>query len=236
MKITLIANGSRPWERWIRRWGLSFLIDNDILFDAFGDSRVLMGNLRRFKVDVSKIKYVVVSHEHWDHIEGLRPFLAQKPGLDIYLPIKADTSLKNKIRSWGGNILDVAESFKLKDGVHSSGEIIGEYSGKDMPEQSLVLETTKGLVVIAGCAHPGIMTIVNRVKKDFRKPVYGVIGGFHLKGYSTEGINIEAKRLKDAGVNMVVPLHCTGARAEKIFKQVFGSGYFLIREGHGVGL
>ena len=44
MKVRLLANGSRPWERWIRRWGLSFLIDDDILFDAFGDARVLMGN------------------------------------------------------------------------------------------------------------------------------------------------------------------------------------------------
>lgn len=65
MKVRLFANGSRPWERWIRRWGLSFLIDDDILFDAFGDARVLMGNLRRFNVDIEKIRCVVISHEHW---------------------------------------------------------------------------------------------------------------------------------------------------------------------------
>ena len=102
MKVRLIANGSRPWERWIRRWGLSFLIDDDILFDAFGDARMLMGNLRRFKVDIGKISQVVVSHEHWDHVEGLRSLLAQKPGLKIHLPHHADVVLKDKIRAWGG--------------------------------------------------------------------------------------------------------------------------------------
>jgi metal-dependent hydrolase (beta-lactamase superfamily II) len=44
---------------------------------------------------------------------------------------------------------------KIKEGIYSSGEIVGKYDGKDMPEQAVVLETSKGLVVIAGCAHPG---------------------------------------------------------------------------------
>ena len=236
MKLKLLANGSRPWERWIRRWGLSFLIDDDILFDAFGDARVLMGNLRRFKVDIGKIRQVVVSHEHWDHVEGLRPLLAQKPGLKIYLPHHADFVLKDKIRVWGGDVVEVSGSARLKDGVHVSGEIIGRYADKDMPEQAVVLETREGLVVIAGCAHPGIVTIVNSVKKAFRKPVHGVIGGFHLKNRTVEEIGLEAARLKAAGVDMVVPLHCTGARAEKVFKQVFGSGCLLAREGQEITL
>ena len=165
MKLKLLANGSHPWERWIKRWGLSFLIDDDILFDAFGDARVLMGNLRRFKVDIGKIEHVVISHEHWDHVGGLCSLLMQKPGLKIYLPSHADIVLKDKIHGWGGDVVEVTGAVKLKDGVHLSGEIIGCYAGKQMPEQSLVLETQKGLVVIAGCAHPGIRAIVKHVKE-----------------------------------------------------------------------
>ncbi len=231
MKVKLIANGSRPWERWIRRWGLSFLVDDDILFDAFGDARVLVGNLRRFKVNIGKIQHVVISHEHWDHVEGLRPLLAQKPGLKIYLPRHVDAVLKGNIRVWGGDVVEVNGPVRLKDGVHVSGEIIGRYVGKDIQEQAVVLETGKGLVVLSGCAHPGIMIIVNCVKKDFRKPVHGVIGGFHLKDRSMEDISLEVARLKAAGVDMVAPLHCTGAKAEKVFKQAFGSGCLLLREG-----
>jgi 7,8-dihydropterin-6-yl-methyl-4-(beta-D-ribofuranosyl)aminobenzene 5'-phosphate synthase len=236
MKIRLIANGSQPWERWVRRWGLAFLIDEDILFDAFGDARVLMGNLCRFKVDLTKIRWVVISHDHWDHVDGLRLFLMKRPGMDVNVPNRADAEVKAKIRLWGGNVVDVVGSVQIKEGVYSSGEIIGKYDGKDMPEQSLVLETGKGLVVVAGCAHPGIVTIVNHVRKIFRSPVHGVIGGFHLKDHSVEDIGIEATRLKAAGVDMVVPLHCTGARAEKVFKQVFGAGCLLIQEGQEITL
>ncbi len=236
MKIKLIANGSQPWERWIRRWGLSFLIDDKILFDAFGDAQVLMGNLRRFKIDIGKIQHVVISHEHWDHVEGLRPLLAQKLGLKIYFPQHADAALKNKIRAWGGDVIDVSDSVRLNDCVHVSGEIIGRYADKDMPEQALVLETGKGLVVIAGCAHPGILTIVNGVSKTFKKSVYAVIGGFHLKDHSWQEISSVVDGLKGAGVEMVAPLHFTGARAEKIFRQSFRNGYFLLREGKEIRL
>ncbi len=236
MKVKLIANGSRPWERWIRRWGLSFLIDDDILFDAFGDARVLMGNLRRFKVDISGIKQVVVSHEHWDHVEGLSSFLPQMPGLKIYLPQHTNPVLKDKIRAWGGEAIKVSDPVRLKDGVYASGEIIGRYADKDMPEQAMVLETGKGLVIIAGCAHPGILTIVDHVKKAFRNSVHGVIGGFHLKDHSQEGIGAVVDGLRGAGVDMVAPLHCTGSRAEKVFKQSFGSGCFLVREGQEIKL
>jgi 7,8-dihydropterin-6-yl-methyl-4-(beta-D-ribofuranosyl)aminobenzene 5'-phosphate synthase len=235
-KIKLIANGSRKWQRWIGRWGLSFLIDDDILFDAFGDARVLMGNLRRFKINIGKIKNVAVSHEHWDHVDGLRPFLVKRPQITVWLPHSADQILKDKIRLWGGDIVDVKEPIKLKDGVYLSGEIMGRYKGKAMPEQAMVLETVKGLIVIAGCAHPGIATIVDHVKGVFHKPVYGVIGGFHLKNKSLADINVEAMRLKATGVDMVAPLHCTGAKAENIFLQVFGSSCFLLREGQEMDL
>ncbi len=231
MRIKLIANGSLPWERWVRRWGLSLLIEEDILFDAFGDPRVFMGNLRRFRVDVGSIGQVVVSHEHWDHVDGLRPLLAQKPRLKIYLPHNADVALKDKLRHREGDVIEVDGPVGIGRGVRSTGQIGGRYAGRDMPEQALVLEARKGLIVVAGCAHPGIMTIVNHVKRSFRQPVHAVIGGFHLKDRSAEDISVEAARLKAAGVEIVVPLHCTGRRAEQVFRHVFGAGCLSMREG-----
>ncbi len=236
VRIKLIANGSHPCERWIGRWGLSFVIDEEILFDAFGDAWALMGNLNRFKVDIDKIRQVAISHEHWDHVEGLCSFLERRPHLKVYFPQHSDKNIKDKISVWGGDVVEVKGPVKLKDGVYLSGEIATRYADKAMFEQALVLETEKGLVIVAGCAHPGIMKIVNRVKKDFLKPVYGVIGGFHLKGYTMEDIALKAARLKAAGINMVVPLHCTGAKAKKVFQQVFGSGCLVLREGQEIKL
>jgi len=230
MKLLLLANGSHSWERWIKRWGLSFLIDDDIMFDAFGDVRVLMGNLSRFKVDVGRIEQVVVSHEHWDHVGGLYSLLAHKSGLKVYLPSHAMV-LKDKILAWGKQVVEVTVPVTLKDKVYLSGEIIGGYAKKQIAEQSLVLETQKGLVVVAGCAHPGIVEIVRHVKKVFQKSVYGIVGGFHFKDHSLKDINVEVNRLREAGIELVMPLHCTGARAVKVFQQVFGSGCVLLREG-----
>ena len=66
MKIKIIAIGSSKWERFIRRWGVSFLIGEDVLFDAFGDPGVLLNNMRKFNVDPTKIKHIVLSHDDWD--------------------------------------------------------------------------------------------------------------------------------------------------------------------------
>ena len=234
MRLRLLASGSRPWERWIRRWGISFLVDDDILFDAFGDGHVLMHNMRRFKVDTGAIRQVAVSHEHWDHVDGLRLFLGKRPGVKVFVPQHADGKVKNRIRDWGGDVVDNIRPVRLKEGVYLSAETIGRYKDKGIPEQALVLETVKGLVIVAGCAHPGIMKIVSRVKKDFRKPVYAVIGGFHLKNRSMEDISIKAARIKAAGITKVFPLHCTGARAERVFEQAFGAGCCLLREGQEI--
>ena len=71
MKIKVIATGASKWERFIRRWGIAFLIGDDMLFDTFGDARVFMNNVRKFKIDLSKIKHIVISHDDWDHVTGL---------------------------------------------------------------------------------------------------------------------------------------------------------------------
>ena len=231
MKVKLIANGSRPWERWIRRWGLSFLVGDDILFDAFGDARVLMNNLRRFKVDVPKINHVVISHEHWDHIGGLRYLLSVHRGIKVYLPAHVSATFKEHVQAWGGDVVNVSGALRIKEGIHTTGEIMGHYAGQDMPEQGLVLETKQGLVLVAGCAHPGVVSMVQAVTEAFSKPVFGVMGGFHLKDHAVADITMEVTRLKAAGVRMVTPLHCTGARAVHVFRRAFGDGCQCLREG-----
>ena len=65
MNIKLIAEGSRPWELWIRRWGVSFLIDDTILFDSFSSFEVLSKKLLKSNVDIGNIQAVVISHDHW---------------------------------------------------------------------------------------------------------------------------------------------------------------------------
>jgi len=55
MKVKVIATGSSKWDRFTGRWGVSFLVGEDLLFDSFGDAKAFFGNMRKFGVDISKI-------------------------------------------------------------------------------------------------------------------------------------------------------------------------------------
>jgi 7,8-dihydropterin-6-yl-methyl-4-(beta-D-ribofuranosyl)aminobenzene 5'-phosphate synthase len=108
------------------------------------------------------------------------------------------------------------------EGVYSTGEL-----GSGIIEQSLVLDTRQGLVVITGCAHPGIVSMVRRALELYRDQIYLVLGGFHLGGKSPgelEGIIAEVRQL---GVKKVAPCHCTGEQAMSMFAQEWGDDFIV---------
>ena len=89
-----------------------------------------------------------------------------------------------------------------------------------------MLETGEGLVVITGCAHPGIVEIVERARMvDPEAPVAMVMGGMHLREASNRQIDAIVDAFKTLGVRKVAPSHCTGARAIERFRQAYGSGF-----------
>ena len=87
----------------------------------------------------------------------------------------------------------------------------------------------KGLVVISGCAHAGIVNTVKYAKKITGiERIYGVIGGFHLSGPTFEPI-IEAtiEAFKKMDLKMIVPMHCTGRKAIEQFRKTFPDAFIL---------
>lgn len=90
-------------------------------------------------------------------------------------------------------------------------------------EQSLVLDTDKGLVIINCCSHGGAVNIINEVTETFPdKKVYGLIGGFHLFNKSEAEIIDVAKKIKNTGISYVCTGHCTKERAYNIMKKELG--------------
>lgn len=236
MNIQLIASGSRPWELWLGYWGLSYLVDGTILYDTFGNYRVLERKLQKSGVDISTIESVVLSHDHWDHTGGLWEFLKQRPGVNVYLPASAKDSVKQRIVSSGGKLIDDSGTKELKENIWLSDEMIGDFRGNSIAEQFLLIKSEGGFVVLAGCAHPGITAMVRKAKESFSGQIYGVMGGLHLMHAKENEIYTCANELKNEGVKMVVPTHCTGRHAERIFKNVFGKGYRSSREGQTFSL
>ena len=90
-------------------------------------------------------------------------------------------------------------------------------------EQSLVVDTDKGLVILNSCSHGGAANIINEVKATFPdKKVYGLIGGFHLFNKSEEEIREVAGKIRETGIDYVCTGHCTKGRAFGILKEELG--------------
>ncbi len=90
-------------------------------------------------------------------------------------------------------------------------------------EQSLVLDTDKGLVILNSCSHGGAANIINEIKATFPdKKVYGLIGGFHLFNKSEAEIRSLAAKIKETGIEFICTGHCTKDRAYGILKEELG--------------
>ena len=99
-------------------------------------------------------------------------------------------------------------------------------------EQSLVLETDKGLVIINSCSHGGAVNIIREVREAFPdRPVYGIIGGFHLYNKKPAEVRAVARELEATGVSYVCTGHCTRERACDILEQELGDKLHRLRCG-----
>jgi len=230
MDVRVIATGYTKKQRAAGKWGVSFLIE-DVLFDTFGDEQTLLNNLGKMKISPQKIKYLAVSHDHWDHTAGLEKILKLNSKIKVFICAGSSRELKNKLVKNSAQIIEVKNKVKIKKNIFSSGQIQGTYDGKTIFEQSLVCKTKKGLVVITGCAHPGVMKILNYVRGNFREPLYALVGGFHLNQMPKEYIEELVTQIKSLGLKLSGPTHCTGNLATKIFKRVFTNGFIRIKQG-----
>lgn len=92
-----------------------------------------------------------------------------------------------------------------------------------MPELSLSLATEKGEIIISGCSHSTIETIIKETKKVRQGKIHLVTGGFHLIPYSRDYIEKLAQRMhNEYGVESVAPTHCTGHLGFSLLKKEFG--------------
>ena len=87
------------------------------------------------------------------------------------------------------------------------------------------------MIVITGCAHPGIVEILKKAKEIGNEEIYLAVGGFHMKGFSRPLIEKVIKDLEELEVKMVAPSHCTGELAMQCFNEHFGENY--IKSGSG---
>ena len=173
-------------------WGFSCLIEvsgERILFDTGGDGSILLRNMERLGIDPGDLTMILLSHEHWDHTGGLSDLLRTNHDAKVYLLASFSESFKGKIEN---PVVELREPAKICDRVYTTGEL-----GTAIKEQSLVLETKSGMIVITGCAHPGIGAIMDAASGIGE--ICGIMGGFH--GFSDYHLL--------NGVKFLSPCHCT---------------------------
>jgi 7,8-dihydropterin-6-yl-methyl-4-(beta-D-ribofuranosyl)aminobenzene 5'-phosphate synthase len=231
MKIQLLAEGSTKRDRKALRWGISFLV-GDVLFDAFGREDIFQENIRRFKIDLSRVKHVVISHEDWDHIAGLGDFLKAHPKTRVYICRKSGKALKELIRRSGGSLVEIDKPRKISANIFSLGQMRADTGRGILYEQALVVKSQKGFSVITGCAHPGVVRIVRQAVEIFGKRIYAICGGFHMKDNTQEDNLKIIAELQALGVKKVIPLHCSGPRAFRSFGRFYGKNCIQLREGN----
>jgi len=206
MKITLIYD-NEVWKEGFRAdWGFSCLVEaygKKILFDTGANGSILLDNMKKLSIEPTMVDDIFISHAHWDHTGGLPDFLKINP-VKVYIPSSCQKPYGAK------EVIKIKEPLKIDENIFSTGELMGI-------EQSLVVKTEKGLVVIVGCSHPGVKNIL-KAASQFGK-TYALIGGLH--GFSDFDL------LRD--LEFICPTHCTQFKSE--IKSLYPEKY--VRGGVG---
>jgi 7,8-dihydropterin-6-yl-methyl-4-(beta-D-ribofuranosyl)aminobenzene 5'-phosphate synthase len=129
-----------------------------------------------------------------------------------YIPVDFASRFRESLERAGHTVIPVSGPVEICPAVFSTGEL-----GSGIKEQSVIVETESGLIIITGCAHPGIVQITATARKLRDQKIHLILGGFHLGSYSEAQLARIVEQLQVLGVEKVAPSHCSGERAIRLF-------------------
>lgn len=218
-------------------WGVSFLVGRNVLFDTGENGKLLLSNMKRLKVDLNSIQNIIISHNHYDHTSGLWELLKNRESMKVYLCPQFSMEFKQRVLHSGGIIHEKKDISEIEENVYLTGAMKGDYKSLEIFEQSLVIKTKNGVSVICGCAHPGIIQILDKVKHHFKnEDINLVLGGFHLMEFGKHRVESIIYEFQQRGVRRVAPTHCTGIEAEELFKDAYQDRFITVRVGQIIKL
>jgi len=235
-----------------------------ILFDTGDDPVIFAQNVKANQVDLTTLDFVVMSHRHSDHMGGLTHLLAVNPKVPIYAPkegfgiygydlpskfYRKDESLPAEMRYYDGNppetmrfgtafpsanIHLIDRTTEVSPGITLIALVSDAPGTKELKELSLAIDTPDGIVLVVGCSHPGIESIVREATK-INSHIQLIAGGFHLVVAPDPAIEQIVTALHDNyKVAYVAPGHCTGEPTFAALKRLFGNAYLYAGLGTSV--
>jgi 7,8-dihydropterin-6-yl-methyl-4-(beta-D-ribofuranosyl)aminobenzene 5'-phosphate synthase len=152
---------------------------------------------------------------------------------------------KGYLESLGADFIFNTDFTEVEKGLFFTGEVprktsfekpdprlFREINGKPEPDlflddQSLIMESEKGLILILGCAHSGLINIIRHViNKTGKQKFYAILGGTHLDFLTPEQLEESINVLNELEIEKICVSHCTGMRAACRLDLEFGNRYF----------
>ena len=224
ISITIVFD-NYPFKEGLKTlWGFSCYIETPkktILFDTGSNGRVLLENMHKLGKDIKKVDTLFLSHHHWDHIGGLDSVIETNPGVEIIAPLSLSKHLIKDLKTMVKSVRVIGKNSSiLYEDIYTTGVM-----GDETQEQSLVIDTDKGVIVITGCAHGGIVEIAKKAQAILGKKIALLIGGFHLMYKDEAGIKQAVDELLAMDIGFVCPTHCSGDMAIDRFRHTFAKRF-----------
>jgi 7,8-dihydropterin-6-yl-methyl-4-(beta-D-ribofuranosyl)aminobenzene 5'-phosphate synthase len=226
--VTIIYDNYAHVDGMETDWGFAALIENGdrtILFDAGTNGEMFMRNFRALGKDPMDIDALVFSHDHGDHTGGMGALFETGVRPPTYVLGAFSEDVRNQIASATTSI-ETEPGDEVLAGIFTTGQV-----GNAIPEQALAIPTANGLVVITGCAHAGVVAMLERVRELSDAPIHLVFGGFHLFSAPTEQVSSAVEAVRNLGVRKVGATHCTGDAAIEAFANEYGDDFVSLGVG-----
>ena len=246
--ITILVTNTGAAEGLAVEHGLSVHIaggGGTILFDT-GASGVFLDNAEKLGIDLGRVDTLVFSHGHYDHAGGARAFFRRFPIPTTVLAGK-NFSEKQYAREADGRLRYIGnttdERWFMRKGIPfflidspkyqlagdmwlctafaRTNDFEPEYPGA-ADELALVLRTERGLVAVCGCSHVGAVNLCSALAERFGEPLFGFIGGLHLKSASEERVRRTAEWFAGSGIRLMGACHCSGEAVERRLRGCIG--------------
>ena len=232
MKASVLCvynEGSQPFTPLIGGRGFSLLVETDGERTLFGTGlrgRYLKHNMEHLEIDPESVTRVVISHGHADHTGGLSAFLGMRTtAVPVYAPASAWKTggmfSKNGIKI-SEESSHKAEKRELEGWTELSRHlsVSPPIDSQSVSESFLVLSGGTRPIVISGCSHCGVETVLETVRKKFGQYPKALVGGLHIDKAPRQFIYDTAEFLKNAECQDLRLNHCTGSNGALRLREV----------------